>query len=527
MRKSTQNIHDTTEDLETRVSTLEKENAELAAQLKWYQEQFRLSQKQRFGTSSEKTHPDQLELPLFNEAEVTQDQSVEEPTVETITYERKKNRRSRKETTENLPSETIEYYLPVDEQVCSCCGDDLHHMSQEVREEIKVVPAEVKVVKHVQYVYACRECEKNNTSTPVVTAQMPAPVYPGSLASPSSVAYIMDQKYVQGIPLYRQEKQFERLGVYLSRQTLSNWLMHTTEIWLTPLYMRMKEYLKSRDILHADETTLQVLKEPGRASTSTSYMWLYRTGRADPPVTLFEYKTTRAAKHPTEFLKGFKGYLHVDGYSGYNGLPPDIERVGCLAHARRKFDEAVKGMPKTEKGSQTAAQEGLAYCNKLFHIEHELKELNVPYDEIKQLREERSQPVLEAFSEWLKKMRPKVLPKSLLGQAITYAINQMKHLTTFLKDGRLEIDNNRAERSIKPFVIGRKNWLFSNTPRGAEASSIIYSIVETAKENGLNPFRYIKYLFEMLPNMKAAEIDRVLPWSRDLPDEVKVQQNIP
>lgn len=520
MDKSTKNATRTTENLEERVSTLEKENEELAAQLKWYQEQFRLSQKQRFGSSSEKTDPDQIELPLFNEAEVTQDQSVEEPTVETITYDRKKTRKSRKTTTENLPSETVEYDLPAEEQVCSCCNGDLHKMSQEVREEIKVIPAEVKVVKHVRHVYACRSCEKNGTTTPVVTADMPESVFPGSLASPSAMAYIMEQKYVQGLPLYRQEKQFDRLGVHLSRQTLSNWLMYGAETWLAPVYSCMVDKLKTCDVLHADETTLQVLNEPGRPAMSKSYMWLYRTGRSDPPIVVFDYKTTRASKHPRQFLNGFKGYLHVDGYAGYNAVGSEVQLVGCWAHARRKFDEAVKALPKSEKQSTTAAQEGLAYCNKLFEIERELKELNLPYDQVYKMREKRSRPVLEAFSGWLKKMRPKILPKSLLGNAITYCLNQMDRLQTFLKDGRLEIDNNLAERTIKPFVIGRKNWLFSNTARGAEASSIIYSVIETAKENGLNPFQYLTYLFEILPNIKASDIDRLLPWSTELPDYV-------
>lgn len=525
MKNPTTFTHPTTEKLEERVILLENKNAEQAVELKWYKEQFRLSQQRRFASSSEKTPADQMELPLFNEVEVNQDETVEEPDVETITYERKKQRQSRKTKIEHLHSETVEYHLPEDEQVCSCCGGDLHGMSTEVRHELKVIPAEVEVVKHVRHVYSCRECERYGTETPIETAPMPAPVYPGSLASPSAMAYIMEQKYVQALPLYRQEKQLERLGVYLSRQTLSNWMMYGAETWLAPLYHRMADYLREQDILHADETTLQVLKEADRAATSQSYIWLYRTGREGPPVILYEYQPTRASKHPQNFLKGFKGFLHVDGYAGYNNLGSGIYLSGCWAHARRKFHEALKALPSSSEISLTLSQKGLDFCNQIFKIERDLKDLDLSFDEIYKERLRRTQPILDAFSTWLQATRPKILPKSALGKAIVYCINQMDRLKTFLEDGRIEVDNNRAERSIKPFVIGRKNWIFSNTSRGAQSSAMIYSMTETAKENGLNPFRYLKYLFEVLPTMKDltfSEIDRVLPWSKDLPDYCKV-----
>ncbi|MFB4166293.1 IS66 family transposase [Alteribacillus sp. JSM 102045] len=494
------------------------QNEELTAKLKWYEEQFRLSKHRQFGSSSEKTDSNQLELPLFNEAEIEKDPKVEEPTVETITYDRKKKRSSRQTNVESLPSETVEYRLPVEEQACSCCGGALHEMSTETRRELKVIPAEVKVVHHVRHVYACRHCERHGTETPVVTATMPSSVYPGSLASPSAMAYIMQQKYVEGLPLYRQEKQFERLGVHLSRQTLANWVVYGADTWLRPVYDRMKKHLLQQDILHADETTLQVLKEPGRSSASQSYLWLYRTGRDGPPNILYDYQQTRASKHPRRFLTGFNGYLHVDGYAGYNGLA-NIQLVGCWAHARRKFDEALKTLPSSSSVTSVTAKEGLDFCNRLFAIEREIKG-STPNERFK-VRQERTQPVLEAFSVWLRAQSPKVLPKSALGQAIKYCRNQWERLEGFLEDGRLEIDNNRSERSIKPFVIGRKNWLFANTARGARSSAIIYSIVETAKENGLNPHRYLTYLLEVLPNMdltKESNLDLILPWSPELPE---------
>jgi hypothetical protein len=298
---------------------------------------------------------------------------------------------------------------------------------------------------------------------------------------------------------------------------MANWVLYGANKWLALIYDRLHEHLVQKDILHADETTLQVLQEPGREAATKSYLWLYRTGRDGPPIILYDYQTTRAGKHPRRFLAGFKGYLHVDGYAGYNELP-DVTLVGCWAHARRKFDEALKALPEDKRNAAVAAREGLEYCNRLFAIERELKD-KTP-EERYQTRQVRSRPVLDAFLAWLKNQKARVLPKSTFGQAIYYCLGQWDKLVAFLQDGRLELDNNRSERSIKPFVIGRKNWLFANTPRGAKASAIVYSIIETAKENGLNPFHYLIYLFEKLPNLDLKDknaLDQLLPWSETLP----------
>jgi len=501
----------TIEDLKKRCQQLEQENAELTAKVNWLLEQFRLSQHHRYGASSEKTNPEQQQL--FNEIEAEAQPLLAEPTIEKITYERRKRQGQRETMLKDLPVETIEYRLPKEEQVCSCCGNSLHEMSTEVRQELKIIPAQVKVVNHVRYVYSCRHCEKNEIKTPIVTSSMPAPVLKGSLVSPSVMAYIMSEKYVDGMPLYRQEQQFARLGVQLSRQTLANWMLYGANKWLKLLYDRMHFHLLQHEILHADETTLQVLKEPGRAAESSSYMWLYRTGREGPPIILYDYQETRGGIHPKEFLSGFKGYLHVDGYSGYNQIP-DVTLVGCWAHARRKFDEALKALPDKKRSALVAAKDGLEFCNRLFAIERELSK--VTDEERYKKRLARSRPVLDAFFAWLNDQSTKVLPKSAFGQAINYCLNQWDKLVAFLQDGRLELDNNRSERSIKPFVIGRKNWLFSNTPKGAKASAIIYSVVETAKENGLNPFMYLIYIFEKLRNIDTQNpdtLDQLLPWS--------------
>ena len=333
--------------------------------------QYKLSMNKIYGKSSEKITPGQLSL--FNEAESEAKPEAPEPTTEEITYKRKKKQGKREEDLKDLPTETIEYTLPEEEQQCDC-GAKLHKMSKEVRKELKIVPAQVSVVEHVKYVYSCRECEKNEINTPVKTAKMPKPPIAGSIASPSAIAYVMNEKFAKSIPLYRQEQEWKRMGIEISRQTMANWMIKSSKELLESIYERMREHLLQRDILHADETTLQVLKEPNRKADSKSYMWLYRTSRDGPAIVLYDYQTTRAGKHPARFLKEFKGYLHVDGYEGYS-LLPDVTLVGCWAHARRYFVDALKIMPPKKDNTPTATEEGLAFCNKLFEIEKELKDL--------------------------------------------------------------------------------------------------------------------------------------------------------
>jgi transposase len=396
-------------------------------------------------------------------------------------------------------------------------------MSTQVRRELKVIPAQVVVVEHVQHVYSCRICEKEGIATTIRTAPMPSPAFPGSLASPSAVAHVMDQKYTNAMPLYRQEQQFARLGVDLSRQTLANWVVRGSG-WLELLYEPLHRQLLSRRILQADETTLQVLRESDRDPETDSYMWLYRTGRDGPPIVLYEYQATRAAKHAIRFLAGYTGWLQTDGYSGY-GVIPRIRQAGCWAHARRYFTKALEVLPEPLQDKPSAAREGIAVCNRLFAIERDLA--GKSRNERLATRQELCPPILDAFHDWLRKTRPGVPPKSALGKAVVYCLNQWVPLTAFLLDGDLEIDNNRAERSIKPFVIGRKNWLFSNTPRGARASAIVYSIVETAKENGLKPFEYLTFLFERLPNvdcMDPTAMEALLPWSTSIPDYCRMKK---
>jgi transposase len=499
---------------------------EMAAKLSWYEEQYRLSRAQRFGPSSEQTTPFE-QMSFFNEAESESSAFViSEPNLDEVKNARKTKQKGHKDKiTKPLPTETVEYRLSAEDMACPQCGEMLHEMKREIRKELKVIPAQVMVTEHVQYVYACRNCEKNDITTPIISAPMPTPVIKNSLASPSMLAHIMTRKYVEAIPLYRQEQQFKWFGINLSRQTLANWVIKASSSWLTPLYEAMHRELITKEILHADETVLEVLCEPGREPSTQSYMWLYRTGRDDTPIVLYEYAQGRSGDYAIKFLKGFKGYIHTDGYAGYHKLAENpepegggITLVGCWAHARRKYDEALKAAgPKNAVAAVTIIQ-GREYCDQLFKIEEGIKAL--PPVERTKLREKKARPVMEAYFAWAERNEPAVLPKSKLGEAIGYSLKQRKYLENYLLDGRLEISNNRAERSIKPFVIGRKNWLFSNTPKGADASAVIYSLIETAKENDLNPFPYLQYLFEQLPNVDIQNpeiLKKYLPWSKELP----------
>jgi transposase len=497
------------------------QNTLLKAENQWLKEQLGLAKHRLFAPSTEKT-PTGQEAMLFNEAEANAAPEVSEPIHETITYTRKKYAGQRDLNLSGLPVEEIEYRLSEDEQVCPACQGHLHEMGADVRTEIKVVPATLTVVKHICFKYACRYCQNNAIKTPIKPAPMPATAFPNSLASPSAVAYILCQKFVEASPLYRQQANLERMGFTLSRQTMANWMIAGAR-WLDKIFARMAYHLKERDIAHADETTLQVLKEEGRDAQAESYMWLFRSGRDGPPIVLFEYQPTRAGEHPRKFLKGFSGFLNVDGYVGYEGIP-GVTLVGCWAHARRKFVEAVNVVPAAaRKKGDSPAQVGLGFCDALFRIERDLRD--VTPEERMAARQERSVPILEKFRVWLDDMQGKSLPKSVFGAALTYCRNQWVKLTNFLLDGRLEIDNNRSERAIKPFVIGRKNWLFSNTPGGARSSAVIYSLVETAKENGLNPLPYLTYLFEQLPNinLKSTEaLDLLLPWAEPIQAKFRV-----
>ena len=507
------------QSLEELVATQSAQIAKMEALIKYYEEQFKLAQRRQFGSSSEQT-PNQLRFEnMFNEVEDQADPSLPEPVLEEISYKRKKRKGKRGEDLSGLPIERIDYELPESERVCPECGDLMEDIGVKVRDELEIVPAKVIHKEHAVHAYACAKCNKEGDQAAIVRAEPPTPLISGSLASPSAVAYLVSQKYVNGTPLYRIEKGLSYDGVVLSRQTMANWLVYCAQHYLISIYSLLITLLLKGSICHADETTVQVLHEPGREAKTKSYEWLYRTGRAEEhQIVIYEYQRTRMHDHPGAFLKGFVGYLHTDGYQAYHKLPSNIVVVGCWSHARRYWEKLYETIEGADARAGSNAERGLVYINLLFAYEFEFRELD-PKERLKK-RLEYSKPVSDEFFDWVSTIH--ALPKSLLGQAVHYALSQREYLENIYLDGRLEISNNAAERSIKPFVQGRKLWLFSNTPNGAEASSIYYSLVETAKENNLNPFQYIKFLLEALPATKVSELDTLLPWSASLPDDCRV-----
>lgn len=477
-------------------------------------QQFRLMQARKFGSSSEKSAILQ-QVSLFNEAEAAANPDEPEPEIEHIVYSRKKQKGKREADFSNLPVERIIHELPESELGCPDCGNTMHACGHDIlRRELTCVPAQYKITEHIQTVYSCRRCERTSDHVPMKKSEVPAALIPGSgIVSPSLLAQILNNKYSLALPLYRQEQELKRLGVNISRQNMANWIITAHERYFSKIFRILHAELLKNEILHADETTLTVLREDGRKARQKSYVWLYGTsGDARRSVVLYDYKPSRAGECASNFLEGFAGKLHTDGYDAYHcKLPPEITVVGCWAHMRRKFTDTLKSIPQNIR-SKSPAQIGLAYCNQMFGLEADYLEQKLCFNEQYRIRLEKSKPVAEAFFAWAKSEYDRnPAPKTTFGAALTYAVNQKGWLMNVFIDGRLELSNNRAERSVRPFAIGRKNWLFCNTPRGADASAAVYSIVETAKANGLKPFEYLKFLLERLPQGSSAE--DCLPWA--------------
>ena len=509
------------ENLLSIIEKRDREISELKQQIQWLLAQLRLSKHKQFGASSEQTVVDQLSL--LNDSELTADLIAPEPEISQVkSHSRKRTRLTTDKLPENLPIEIIEHILPETECVCPDCCGKMHSMGTDVREEIKLIPAKALIKRHIRHIYSCRNCESTSDYVPMIKADMPEPVIKGGFASPEAIAHIATQKFMMASPLYRQEQEWKQNGIWLSRQTMSNWLIKASEDWLEPIYEEMKRRLCKHDVLHADESTLQVLKEPGKEAQSKSYMWLYRTsGEATNQIVLYEYQPDRKHIHPKNFLENFSGFIHSDGYEGYHKLPDNIIVIGCLAHARRKFCEALKIIPKDKQADSSAAK-GVAYFDKLFYLEKQFSLLS--HEKRRQERERLSKPIINELYSWIEHLN--ALPQTLLGKAVHYSQSQRKYLMGYLLDGRLEISNNRAERSMKTYVIGRKNWLFNNTQNGARASAIYYSIVVTAIENGLNPYEYLTWIFTHAPNIGrpgyVTEIGDFLPGSTKIPQNVYI-----
>ncbi len=502
--------------LENRISELEQENKRLHDTVEYLTRKL-------FGRSSEKTSALALgQISLFDEAEIQADPKAPEPDLKEVqNYRRKKFNGQRMELLKDIPHDKRLCTLFEDERFCEACGTALVSVGEEfVRTEVEYIPAKVRVIDYYRETFECRTCRKDGKPY-MEKSPMPYPVIQHSMASPSTVAWVMHQKFINAIPLYRQEKEWRTLGVNLSRATMANWIMAASRDWLMPVLELMHRKLLQEKYLHADETTVQVMNEGGRKNTADSYMWVYSTGKhCRHPIRIFQYQPGRSGKYPQEFLKGFKGYLHTDAYSGYKKVP-EITRCLCWTHLRRYF---VDALPKDIRSPEaTLPSQGIAFCNKLFEIEKTLE--NISSEERKSERLKQEKPVLEAFWSWINSIKGSVLPKSKLSEAINYALNQKEELQNYLEDGNCSISNNLAENSIRPFTIGRKNWLFSGSPKGAAASAAVYSMIESAKANGLNPYKYLYYIFSELPGVQFGQhpefLEDYLPWCPEVQDRCK------
>lgn len=512
------------------VHVIEKQKSEinsLKQELSNIISMIRLNNNQKYGNSGDSVpYPEGYEqLSFFNEAEKYGRKDDPEPSFESATAKvpkKQKEKGKRERDISGLAVTVIEHELPEKEQVCPACGNDLHDMKTEVTRVLKLIPAHLEVEEHRRHVYTCRECEKTQgegDSIPFVRADMPSLPMPGSFASAELLAGIINSKYVNHVPLARIEKEFSRMdSVDISRQTMCNWMLKISEQYMKPINDRMKEVLLSKPVIHADETFCIVAYEDGKESKKKCYMWVYCTGIHDIPIVYYEFHNTRAFEAAEEFLKNYSGFIHADGYEVYHKLRPEITVVGCLAHIKRKFSDAIKSLNDEEK-KNTWCYKGQEYCDAIFHMEKHLKDLTV--EERYEKRLIRVKPIMDAFFAWLTETFPKTVPDSPVYKAIQYALNQWPYFKNILLDGRLECTNNLVERSIRPFTQGRANWMTIKTNRGGSSSAAIYSVIQTALANDLKIYDYLVYLFKEMPNTDLINypelIDKFVPWSKELP----------
>ena len=455
----------------------------------------------RFSPSSEKTSPDQMGL--FNEAEALADELENSEPEAAVVMGHTRRRKPRVSIPDTFPREEIVYDIPETEKVCPHDGSPLNNIGSEDHEQLEIIPAKIQVIRHKRLKYACPCCDKH-----IVTASKPKQAIEKSIASPSLLSYIATQKYADALPLYRQSEMFKRIGIELSRTNMANWMARCGEL-VQPLINLLIERLHQEPFIHMDETTLQVLDEPGKTAQSKSYMWVMAsTGKE--PVRLFHYADSRGQRVPLALLSAENPAIMVDGYEWYQKACDDygITRLGCWAHARRKFKEA---QALQKKGKAGKSDQALAYISKLYAIEKKIED--DPPDKRYQVRQDMAKPIIGQLKTWLEKSLRTIAPKTKLGEALVYLNNQWSRLVGYLEDGCYPIDNNAAERAIRPFAIGRKNWMFSKSQAGAKASANLYSLVETAKANKLNPYEYLTLIFKDLPNAANVEdIEKLLPW---------------
>ena len=525
-------IHDLQKMIKTLQATVDAANKReeaLTQERDNLKEEVDLLRKKLFGTSSEKRVLDiPGQLNFFNEAELEQDPALAqveelEASSSEKTPKKRKARATDAERFKGIPVEKEYLDLSEKEKNCPVCGTALKQIGEEfVRRELVFIPARLKVREYYSRNYECPQCSQHGI--PVIKKGKdgrPHMLY--GMACAGTVAWVMYQKFCNALPYFRQEKDWKQYGASITRKTMANWVIQNSEAFFLPMYEYFQRKLLERKFAMADETPLQVLHEPGRRAQTQSYMWLFRSGEDGlPPIILYKYSETRAGENAVDFLRGFKGYLMCDGYSGYNKVP-DAKRTACWAHIRRYLTDAIpKG--KALDYTQPSVQ-GVMYINQLFHLEDIIKAKHTSFDAIKKARLEKEKPVVEGFLSWLDQQAP--VRGSRMDKAVTYIQNRRSYLTTYLEDGRCSFSNNLSENAIRPFTVGRKNWLFCDTPNGAQASALVYSMVEIAKANGVNVYHYLTYLLEKMPSnrMSDEELELLAPWNENVKTEIQHRVN--
>ena len=461
-------------------------------------EEIRLAKQNRFGSSSEKNI---LQSDLFDEAGIELPEEVKEQLSDEIEVRSSTHKKHpvRRPLPSYLAREVVLHDIPEEEKKCHC-GEHLVRMGEEISEQLKYVPAQISVIQHVRPKYACKPCQEN-----IKIAAMPALLLPKSIATPELVAHIIISKYCDHLPLYRQEAMWQRMEIDMPRSSLCGWILKTAEL-CAPLIKLLQQNIIVYDYVQVDETTVQVLNEMGRDNQTKSYRWVYRGG-GDKPSIVYAYQETRGGYHAQQFLTGFKGYLQSDAFSGYNWALNDnnIISVGCHAHARRPFAE----LAKSNKNSGLS-HEALRFYRKLYAVEKEARDNQLSSEARYLLRQEKSVPILAAFKKWLDHHLPKTSEQGAIGKAIRYGLSHWNELNNYLKDGRIEIDNNLVENAIRPFALGRKNWLFNASPAGARAGATFYSLIETCKANQVEPYKYFCAILNRIRECKTNDDYRKL-----------------
>ena len=517
-------------------AVIEKQNAQLEKQRIQIENMIQAllhARKKMFGASTEATKQVEGQLFLFEEAQKLAEQlHVEQKKIKVKPYTRTPRKPGvRAEMLAGLQTEIEEYMIPEGE-TCSKCGGELKVIGKRiVRTEVEFEPAKLKVRQIVQQVAKCTVCGTDGADNPnchFQKAAVPIPPLPHSLSTPSLIAQVMYQKFIMGIPFARQERDWYRLGLVLPRNVMANWVIRCCQEWLEPLYWRILEMLAECGVLHMDETRIQCNKEAGKKASSESFIWVIRSAACEEiQAAFFYYSQTRSGDTAKELLENFHGYLVTDAYSGYEKVEHIIRSL-CWAHVRRYFIESIPLDNNGKELSGSKGAEGREFINLLFKVEQEIKDLS--YEEKKQKRQEASRPILDAFWSWVEKTAALATTNEKLTKALVYAQNQKKYLETFLEDGRLPISNNLCEATIRPFATARRAWLFADTPKGAKANAILYTLVESARANQLNVFEYLKYLLAEIPNSGFLEhpqiLDEYLPWSKSLPEQCRLERKV-